>query len=146
LTRKKQGARWVLAWLLASAPGGTGCERITQARQCQELASTVNEAMERIREVSESKPTPEELHEASRAYANLAQHLGPLEFAEKQLAIDVAELNRILERAASATLELARARAGDERAQASLLERELQAMSLQMQAQGTKLDRACAKP
>jgi hypothetical protein len=85
----------------------------------------------------------ERLREAAELYERLARELGPMEFSEKELALEVASLNRILVQAATTTTNLADAAAGDERAQASLIKRELGSLGSQMRLQGSKIDRTC---
>jgi hypothetical protein len=120
-----------------------GCERLGKARQCQKLAETVNEAMAQIGTQGSDTLSEERLREAAELYERLARELGPMEFSEKELALEVASLNRILVQAATTTTNLADAAAGDERAQASLIKRELGSLGSQMRLQGSKIDRTC---
>ena len=69
-----------------------------------------------------------------------------MEFNERQLALDVAALSRMLADASVVTNKLAMAILRDERAQASLLKRELVALGASMRANAAKLDRACSAP
>lgn len=119
------------------------CERVGRARQCQELSETVNEAMAQIRSEKPEPLSAARLREASSVYEGLANDLGPMKFSEKELALEVASLNRMLLKAAGTTRRLAAAVAEDERAQASWLKRELDTLGAQMRLQGSKIDRAC---
>lgn len=123
----------------------SACERIGRARQCQRLAETVNEAMAEIGG-EEQQLNQAGLLRAAAQYESLAQRLGPMEFSERELALEVASLNRLLSEASVTTKNLASAVADDERAQASLYKRELRTLGTQMKLQGNRIDRTCRGP
>jgi hypothetical protein len=102
--------------------------------------------MARITDETRGDLAEARLRRAAGLYDELAQNLGPMEFSEKQLAIEVASLNRLLLEASATTHDLADAVAGDERAQASILKRELDSLGTQMKVQGNKIDRTCRAP
>src|SRR5690606_5951237 len=78
--------------------GLLGCERITRVKQCVALVDAVNTAMDAIKSESEGKLDPGSLELAASHYAELAEVLGPMQFNDQQMALDVEAFRRLLVR------------------------------------------------
>ena len=123
-----------------------GCERITRARQCAVLVESVNGSMQAIRDAAEAGLSPELLEASAEHYAGLAATLGPMQFSDLQMALDVESFRRSLTQAAELCTELAAAKARNERAQAALLQRELEALKGPMKTSAYKMNSWCGEP
>lgn len=126
--------------------GVLGCERMTRAKQCVELIEAVNPAMQAIEAQSTGELTPAKLKLGARHYSSLAEKLGPLEFDDRQMALDVADFRRTLSQAAELCEELAQAKADSELAQAELVRRELTALKAPMSSSSYKMNAWCHAP
>jgi hypothetical protein len=123
-----------------------GCERITRARQCAALVESVNGSMQAIRGAAEAGLSPALLETSADHYSALAESLGPMQFNDLQMALDVESFRRSLTQAAELCRELASAKAKNERAQAALLKRDLEALKAPMKTSAYKMNSWCAEP
>src|SRR5690606_34334771 len=102
--------------------------------------------MQAIETQSSGELTPAKLKLSAQRYASLAEALGPLEFEDRQMALDVAAFRRTLSQAAELCEELAQAKAKNERAQAELVRRELEALRVPMKGSSYKMNAWCHSP
>ncbi len=123
-----------------------GCERFERTKECAALADSVNAVMHSIQEENETGLAPANLRVCAKQYAQLADELGPMEFGERQMALDVAVFRRQLDQAAELTTDLARAKAHNELAEAALIGRELSALQAPMKGSAYKMNTWCQKP
>jgi hypothetical protein len=124
----------------------SGCERISRARQCSSLVDSVNQTMDALKEEAEQALSPESLQRSARHYTVLADVLGPMEFNDRQMAVDVEAFRRLLVRAAELCVELSQARRQNEWARAALLKKELGALRTPMKASAYKMNTWCHAP
>ncbi|HEU5074253.1 MAG TPA: hypothetical protein VFU02_08770 [Polyangiaceae bacterium] len=123
-------------WLLA------GCDRLRRASQCERLADAVNGAMRSISNDTASI-TPASLHAGARHYEALSQALGPMQFSDRQMAIEVESFRRSLDSAAYLCQELAEDLDKNELAQAALHKRDLDALKGPMKSQAYRMNVWC---
>lgn len=113
-----------------------------RASQCERLSDTVNGAMHSIREETASI-TPQSLLAGARHYEALSRALGPMEFSDRQMAIDVESFRRSLDSAAYLCSELAKDLSKNELAQAALHRRDLDALKAPMKMQAYRMNNWC---
>ena len=119
-----------------------GCERVRRASQCDLLADSVNTTMRAVAEETKSI-TPATLRTGARLYASLSQTLGPMQFSDRQMAIEVESFRRSLDSAARITEQLADDLTQNELAQAALHRRDLEALRGPMKTQAYKMNAWC---
>lgn len=119
-----------------------GCDRMRRASQCERLADTVNTTMRTISEETASI-TPASLRSGAQHYEALSQALGPMEFSDRQMAIDVESFRRSLDSAAYLCHELAEDLSKNELAQAALHKRDLDALKAPMKLQAYRMNSWC---
>lgn len=76
--------------------GAIGCTSVERARQCRDLADSVNPRLDQIQELSASSQGPAELRSIAGVYDAIADDLGPLEFQSRALARAVKDYGRHL--------------------------------------------------
>lgn len=123
-----------------------GCERVTRARQCAELVESVNDSMHAIRSAAQAGLSPTLLESSAEQYSALAAKLGPMQFNDLQMALDVESFRRTLTQASDLCRQLATAKENNERAQAASLERELEALKVPMKTSAYKMNSWCGAP
>lgn len=119
-----------------------GCDRLRRASQCERLADAVNETMQTITSETASI-TPASLREGARHYESLSQALGPMQFSDRQMAIDVESFRRSLDSAAYLCNELAEDLSKKELGQAALHKRDLEALKGPMKTQAYRMNSWC---
>lgn len=119
-----------------------GCERVRRASQCEALADSVNTTMSAVTKETESI-TPTTLRAGAHLYASLSQTLGPMQFSDQQMAIDVESFRRSLDSAARLCEQLADDLTQNELAQAALKKRDLEALKGPMKTQAYKMNAWC---
>jgi hypothetical protein len=119
-----------------------GCERVRRASQCEELADKVNPTMSAVTEETKSI-TPSTLRTGARLYASLAEALGPMQFSDRQMAMDVESFRRSLDSAARLSEQIADDLTQNELAQAALHKRDLEALKGPMKTQAYKMNAWC---
>lgn len=87
--------------------------------------------------------TPATLRAGARLYASLSQILGPMQFSDRQMAIEVESFRRSLDSAARITEQLADDLTQNELAQAALHRRDLEALRGPMKTQAYKMNAWC---
>lgn len=87
--------------------------------------------------------TPESLRAGAQHYATLSQALGPMQFTDRQMAIDVESFRRSLDSAAYLCNELAEDLSNKELAQAALHKRDLDALKGPMKSQAYRMNSWC---
>jgi len=120
----------------------TGCERMRRASQCERLADAVNSTMRAITSDTASI-TPASLRSGAAHYASLSQALGPMQFSDREMAIDVESFRRSLDSAAYLCTQLADDLSNHELAQAGLHKRDLEALKGQMKSQAYRMNSWC---
>ena len=119
------------------------CDRVSRIRQCAGLVDAVNGSMRGIGLAAGNESLEQGLVSNADRYVALAQQLGPMEFNDKQMALDVEAFRRLLMRAAELCEKLRAAVQSNERAQAALLGRELEALEGPMKASAHKMNTWC---
>ncbi|HEY6722407.1 MAG TPA: hypothetical protein VI197_00210 [Polyangiaceae bacterium] len=87
--------------------------------------------------------TPTSLRSGARHYEALSQALGPMQFSDRQMAIDVESFRRSLDSAAYLCNELAEDLSKKELAQAALHKRDLDALKGPMKSQAYRMNNWC---
>lgn len=87
--------------------------------------------------------TPASLRSGAQHYEALSQALGPMQFSDRQMAIDVESFRRTLDSAAYLCNELAEDLSNDELAQAALHKRDLDALKPAMKSQAYRMNSWC---
>ena len=113
-----------------------------RASQCERLADTVNSTMQAITSDTASI-TPASLRSGAERYANLSLALGPMQFSDREMAIDVESFRRTLDSAAYLCNQLADDLSNHERAQAALHKRDLEALKGPMKSQAYRMNTWC---
>lgn len=113
-----------------------------RASQCERLADTVNSTMHAITSDT-ANITPASLRSGADHYANLSQALGPMQFSDREMAIDVESFRRSLDSAAYLCNLLADDLSNHERAQAALHKRDLEALKGPMKSQAYRMNTWC---
>lgn len=124
----------------------TGCERVRRAQQCHELANAVNETMSAIEHETENNINAESLRSSAQRYSDLSEALGPMEFSDRQMALDVEAFRRTLTTAADLCRNLAAAVKSNERAQAAQYQNELEALKTSFKGHAYKMNSWCREP
>jgi hypothetical protein len=98
-----------------------------------------------MRSISEETAsiTPESLRSVARHYEALSQALGPMQFSDRQMAIDVESFRRSLDSAAYLCSELADDLSKNELGQAALHRRDLDALKAPMKSQAYRMNSWC---
>lgn len=125
---------------------GTGCERVRRAQQCHELAETVNDTMSAIEQETEGNINAESLRSSAQRYSGLSEALGPMEFSDRQMALDVEAFRRTLTTAANLCEQLADAIKTNERAQAAQYKNQLEALKAPFKGHAYKMNSWCREP
>ena len=87
--------------------------------------------------------TPTTLRTASRLYTDLSQTLGPMQFSDRQMALDVEAFRRSIDTAALLSAQLADDLSQNELAQGALKKRDLEALKGPMKTQAYKMNTWC---
>jgi len=87
--------------------------------------------------------TPASLRSGADRYANLSQALGPMQFSDREMAIDVESFRRSLDSAAYLCNLLADDLSNQELAQAGLHKRDLEALKGPMKSQAYRMNTWC---
>jgi len=113
-----------------------------RASQCERLSDAVNKTMHSITQET-STITPSSLRAGARHYTGLSQALGPMQFSDRQMAIDVESFRRSLDSAAYLCGALAEDLSKRELAQAALHKRDLEALKGSMKSQAYRMNSWC---
>ena len=125
---------------------GTGCERVRRARQCQRLADAVNDTMSAIEQETDDNITATSLRSSAQRYSDLSEALGPMEFSDREMALDVEAFRRTLTSAADLCHDLAEAVKSNERAQAAQYQNDLEALKVPFKSHAYKMNTWCREP
>lgn len=119
-----------------------GCERVRRASQCERLADSVNTTMKAVADETKSI-TPTTLRAGARHYASLSQTLGPMQFSDRQMALEVESFRRSLDSAALLTDQLADDLTRNQLGRTAVHKRDLEALRGPMKTQAYKMNAWC---